>query len=145
MKDRISIKNIMFECTYNINIYKATNSMSLFLFIGKLAIFPLISTSDIFSINELTLILNIIGQCDVKHIMTFPIKTITLVVKVSTYIITSMAPHPTILTAILVVMSVSTFKLDIILNIFLHKWNILCWKITREASLSIGFKQKHIF
>jgi len=35
------------------------------------------------------MILKIIGQCDVKHIMTFPIKTITSVLHVSTYIITS--------------------------------------------------------
>jgi len=48
----------------------------------------LISSSDFVGINELTLILKIIGQCDVKHIMTLPIKTITSVLKVSTYIIT---------------------------------------------------------
>jgi hypothetical protein len=63
--------------------------------------------SDIFSIKELTDIymLNIIGQCDVKHIMTSPIKSETSELKVLTYSITS----------ILVIMSVSTFKTYVIL------------------------------
>jgi len=39
-------------------------------------------------VQELTLILKIIGQCDVKHILTSPIKTIMPVLKISTYIIT---------------------------------------------------------
>ena len=39
----------------------------------------------------MTLIPNIIDQCDVKHIM-LPIKTSTLVLKVLTYIITSIPP-----------------------------------------------------
>ena len=44
--------------------------------IGNLVIFPVISPSDIVSIiNELTLVLKIIGQCDVEHIMTLLIKT----------------------------------------------------------------------
>jgi hypothetical protein len=34
------------------------------------------SQSDIVSTNEQTLILESIGQCDVKHIMTLPIKSI---------------------------------------------------------------------
>ena len=52
--------------------------------IGNLYTFPLISLSHIVSINRLTLILKIISQCDVKHIMTFPIKRITSVLKVET-------------------------------------------------------------
>ena len=43
--------------------------------IGNLVIFPVISLIDIVSINELTLVLKIIGQCDVEHIMTLLIKT----------------------------------------------------------------------
>jgi len=52
----------------------------------------LISTSDSVSISELTLILKIIGQCDVKQIMILPIKTMTSVLKVSTYIL--LISHP---------------------------------------------------
>ena len=49
------------------------------LLIGNLGIFPLISMSDIFSIKELSLIPKNISQCDIKHFMTLPIKTITSV------------------------------------------------------------------
>jgi hypothetical protein len=54
-----------------------------------------------------TQILKIIGQCDVKHIMMLPIKTITSDLKVSTYIITMsmITESPLGLTAILVLMS----------------------------------------
>jgi hypothetical protein len=47
----------------------------------------LISLGDIVSFNKLILILKIIGQCDVSHIVMSPMKTITSVLKVSTYII----------------------------------------------------------
>jgi hypothetical protein len=40
-------------------------------FIGYLDIFPLISTSDIFIINQLILLLEIIRQCDGKYIMIY--------------------------------------------------------------------------
>jgi hypothetical protein len=40
--------------------------------------FLLISPSDIIGIKEVTLILEIISQCDIKHIMLLPIKTIVL-------------------------------------------------------------------
>jgi hypothetical protein len=40
------------------------------IFISNLDIFSLISPSDIVGIKEMTRILKIIGQCDVKHIMT---------------------------------------------------------------------------
>ena len=36
--------------------------------------FPLISPSDIVNLNELTVMLKIIGQCDIKHIMTLTMK-----------------------------------------------------------------------
>jgi hypothetical protein len=70
--------------------------------------------SDILSINEfeLTLILKIIGQYDVNHIITLPIKRITSVLKVLTYIIV----------AILVIMTVLAFKADVILNVFYYQF-----------------------
>jgi len=46
------------------------------------------------------------------HNMTLPVKTITSVLQASKYIITD---HPIRLAVILVIMSVSTFKTDIIL------------------------------
>jgi hypothetical protein len=49
----------------------------------------IISPSYIVRINELTLVLEIIGQCDAKHIMTLPINQKTSVPKASTYIITT--------------------------------------------------------
>jgi hypothetical protein len=64
------------------------------IFYHNLYIFPLISLRDIFSINGLTLILKVIGQCDVEAIMTLPIKTITSVLKDATNITTSIIPHP---------------------------------------------------
>ena len=56
-------------------------------FISNLHFYPLISTSDISNINNLTLILKISGECDVKHTIMLPIITSDL--KVPTYIITS--------------------------------------------------------
>ena len=47
------------------------------MFMGSSDIFPLISKSDIVSINDLTLILKIISQCDDKHFMMLQIKIIT--------------------------------------------------------------------
>jgi hypothetical protein len=66
-------------------------------------------------VQELTLILKIIGQCDIKHTLTSPIKSITPVMKISTYIITSITARPVRLAVILVIMSVSTFKTTVIL------------------------------
>ena len=57
--------------------------------------------------QELTLILNIIGQYDIKHILMSPIKTITTVLKISTYIITAVLFG---LAAILGIMSVRPSK-----------------------------------
>ena len=56
-------------------------------FISNLYFYPLISTSDISNINDLTLILKISGECDVKHTIMLPIIMSDL--KVPTYIITS--------------------------------------------------------
>ena len=67
--------------------------------------FPLIAPSDIVRIKELTLILKIISQCEVQHIMMLPIKTITLVFKVSTNIITSIAGHHIGLALVLMIIS----------------------------------------
>jgi len=54
----------------------------------------------------MTLKPKIIDQCDVKHIM-LPIKTIRLVLKVSTYIITSIPAYPVRLAIILVTKYIS--------------------------------------
>ena len=50
--------------------------MNISLVINNLDIFPLISPSDIVSINELILRMKIIGRRVVKHIMTLRIKTV---------------------------------------------------------------------
>ena len=67
------------------------------------------------------LILKIIGQSEVNNIMTLLIKTITSVVKILTYIITSISACPNRLTTIPVIMSVSvsTFSTADILDAFL--------------------------
>jgi hypothetical protein len=44
-----------------------------------------------------------ISQCDVKHIMTWPMKNITSELKVSTYIITNIASRSTGIDTILVI------------------------------------------
>jgi hypothetical protein len=49
------------------------------------------------------------------HFQCFTFKTITPVLKISTYIITSITAHPVELAAILAIMSVSTFKTAAIL------------------------------
>jgi type III secretory pathway component EscU len=79
---------------------------------GNLDIFPVITPSDIVSISKLTPILKIICQSYANHIMTSLIKTITSVLKVLTYIITSIAAG---LDLILVIMSVSIIKAAVIL------------------------------
>jgi hypothetical protein len=57
----------------------------------------------------------LVDQFDVKHIITLSIKATTSVLKVLTYIITSITARPIRLTVILAIMSVSTFNSDIIL------------------------------
>jgi len=96
-------------------------------FIGKLDIFPLMCAADKVWITELkpwsakilgqfiTRMRKFISQSDVKHIMTSPIKMITSVYKVSKHITTSITARPIRLTAILLIMSVSTFKTTVIL------------------------------
>jgi len=66
--------------------------------------------------NSPQYLLNVlVGQFDVKHIITLSIKATTSVLKVLTYIITSITAHPIRLTVILAIMSVSTFNSDVIL------------------------------
>jgi len=64
-----------------------------------------------------------IGQSDVKHIMMSPMKIITSVLKASTDIITNIPPHPIKLAEILMIMSVSTFKIAVILFIHFDQHN----------------------
>ena len=75
--DRHDITEILLKVTLN------TITLTRLL-IGNLNILPLISQSSAVSIHELTLILTIFGQCDVKRIITLLINTITLVLKVLT-------------------------------------------------------------
>jgi hypothetical protein len=66
--------------------------------------------------NSPQYLLNVlVGQFDVKHIITLSIKATTSVLKVLTYIITSITTHPIRLAVILAIMSVSTFNSDVIL------------------------------
>ena len=103
------------------------------MFYLQLDIFPLMCAADKVSITELTLIHKIIrsvrnshiSQSDIKHIVTSRIKTLTSVLKLSTDIITSITVRLIGLFAILVIMSVSTFKTAIILYIFL--WYLRLW------------------
>lgn len=78
-------------------------------FIANFDIFTFISLSDIVNISELTVILNIFCQCDIIHNMI-----ITLALKVSAYIITTIG-----LASILMILSVSTFKVAVALYFLL--------------------------
>ena len=60
---------------------------------------------------------NFIGQSDVKHIMTSLIKTIMSVLKAMTDIITNIPTRPIRLAGLLAIMSVSTFKIAVILYV----------------------------
>jgi hypothetical protein len=106
----------------------------IFLFIGKLDMFPLMCAADRVWITELTLIHKNIrsvrnshgheltdiendwSECDVKHMFMSPIKTTMSVLKILTYIITSITVCPVRLAAILVIMSVLNFKTNVILQ-----------------------------
>ena len=63
------------------------------------------------------LTLKIICQCDINYNMTLQVKTVMLVLKISTYIITSIPACPMGLTAIVAMISVSTFVTAIILSV----------------------------
>ena len=65
--------------------------------------------------------LKCIDQSDVEHIMTSPINTVTSVLKASTDIITKIQVRPIRLTEILTIMSVSTFKITIILHVYISE------------------------
>jgi hypothetical protein len=67
------------------------------------------------SINELSLIQEMVGPFDVKHIIILLIKTVTSNVKLWTNIINSITARPIKFVVVLVIMSVSTFKPDVIL------------------------------
>jgi hypothetical protein len=56
-----------------------------------------------------------IGQFDIKHIMTSQIKTIISVLKALTDIVINVPAHPIGISEILEIMSVSTFKIVVIL------------------------------
>jgi hypothetical protein len=75
----------------------------------------LFTNTDMVSIN--VLILNNVGQCDVKSWPLMPIKTITSVLKVSTCMITNMTARPIRLAEILMIMPISTIKAAVILYI----------------------------
>ena len=64
-----------------------------------------------------------IGQSDLKHIMTSPIKTIASVLKASTDIITNISAQPVGLTEIWAIMSISTFKIAVILYRVIYFWS----------------------
>jgi hypothetical protein len=66
--------------------------------------------------HELTDIENDWSECDVKHMFMSPIKTTMSVLKILTYIITSITVCPVRLAAILVIMSVLNFKTNVILQ-----------------------------
>jgi hypothetical protein len=97
----------------------------IFVFIRKLDIFPLMCTTDPVWITKLTFIhkkmlgqfvtrmRKFIGQFDIKYIMM-------LVLKALTDIITNIPAHPIGLAEILTIMSVSTFKIAVILYILYH-------------------------
>lgn len=93
---------------------------------GNLYIWPLISQSDIVTINRLTLIVEFIGRCDIKHILMLQIKTIIN----SVHNITNITAHCIRLTAILVTMFVSTFKTDSILYLSL---TIFFWRLLADV------------
>ena len=89
--------------------------------------FPLISQM-IFYINELTLILKIIGQCDVKHNDATNKKTITSCLNISTYIITTCSIRLSVIHDVLA-MSVSTFITVVLLHLLPLIWLYLHCKL----------------
>ena len=78
-----------------------------------------------------------INQSDVIHIMTSPIKKITSVLKASTEIITFIPPCHIRLAEILAVMSVSTFKIVIILYFL---FQILYFYTNAKESFEVSFR-----
>ena len=80
-----------------------------------------------------------IGQSDIKHIMKSQIKTLTSVLKASTNIITNIPAHSIGLADILAIMSVSTFKIAIILYTSFILIVIIC-----QSLLIFRFKFKFV-
>ena len=108
---------------------------------------------DIVSINELTPILKIIGQFEVKYPKTLSINTITSVLNVSTYIITTITAWPFGLAAILAIMSISTFTTAVILYVcyqwfvhgcFLYSQFCLCWRQTADKNKATEHQHSEI-
>ena len=109
---------IMFEISDNMYVSRLP--------LGKLDIFSLMCGADKVWITKLTLNYKTLGQIvtrmrqfisqsDIKHIITSLITTITSVLKAMTDIITNIPARSSRLTEILAIMSVSTFKIAIIL------------------------------
>jgi hypothetical protein len=107
INSKFNVKTVSYE--------KHAKQKLIHLFIGNLYIFPLISSSDIVSINLMTLILENISQCHITIWYLISNTTITSILKLLTNIITSIIARPIRLAAKLVIMSVSTFKTDVIL------------------------------
>jgi hypothetical protein len=97
----------MYTCTTN---YKNSVQHKIIVIICNIYIFSLISPRDIFSINGITLLQKMINQCDIKHSLMLPIKTITLVLKVLDihYHLYNNWFNQTQLVRLVVIMSVST-------------------------------------
>ena len=84
-----------------------------------------------------------IGQSDVDHIMTSPIKTITWILKASTDIITNIPARSIGLAKTLTIMSVSTFKIAVILYLLLHVFQIDWLIVGFLTSNSLYLLSKH--
>ena len=130
------------QCRQYIIVFEISDNMYVSqLPLGKLDIFSLMCGTDKVWITKLTLNYKIlgqivtrmrqfIGQSDVKHIITSLITTITSVLKALTDIITNIPAHSSRVTEILAIMSVSTFKIDIILY-------LLCVEIKEKIYKSL--------
>ena len=132
---------ISHQCRQYIIVFEISDNMYVSrLPLGKLDIFSLMCGADKVWITKLTLNYKIlgqivtrmrqfIGQFDVKHIITSLITTITSVLKALTDI-TNIPAHSSRVTEILAIMSVSTFKIDIILY-------LLCVEIKEKIYKSL--------
>ena len=108
---------------------------------------------DIFNIKGLALILKNISKCDVIHIMMLPIKTITSVLKVMTYSITSITACRVGLAVIWAITSASTFKTAVIIYILsttnhpkfcINECYILCILISMMCNVITHIQESRI-
>jgi len=118
----IAESGIKHQKSINQSFYIQHSIDSILFFFGHFDIFPLILPSNIFSIKELLLMLEITCQREVKHMM-LPMKTITSVLKVSTDIITRITAHPS-LAAILVIMCLDLQNCLILSYFFLDLYTL---------------------